>query len=82
MLTIGVLGLQGAVREHLDCLNALPDITGIAVKKAADISAVDALILPGGESTTMGKLLEEFKLTRILAASIQSGIPVWEPVPV
>ncbi|XWE59805.1 pyridoxal 5'-phosphate synthase glutaminase subunit PdxT [Sporomusa sphaeroides] len=77
LLTIGVLGLQGAVREHLDCLNALPDITGIAVKKAADISAVDALILPGGESTTMGKLLEEFKLTRVLAASIQSGIPVW-----
>jgi 5'-phosphate synthase pdxT subunit len=77
LLTIGVLSLQGAVQEHLDCLNSLPDTKGIPVKKAADISAVDALILPGGESTTIGKLLQEFELTSILTDRIQSGMPVW-----
>lgn len=77
MPTIGVLALQGAVQEHLDCLNALPEIKGIAVKKAAEISAVDGLILPGGESTTMGKLLREFDLSQLIIDRIQSGMPVW-----
>ena len=77
MLTVGVLALQGAVQEHLDCLNALPDTQGIAVKKAAELSTVDALILPGGESTTMGKLLQEFDLAPLLADKIKSGLPVW-----
>lgn len=77
MLKIGVLGLQGAVREHLDCLNALPNIAGVIVKKAADINAVDGLILPGGESTTMSKLLCEFKLTQVLTDRIKAGMPVW-----
>lgn len=77
MPTIGVLALQGAVQEHLDCLNAIPDIEGIAVKKAADINAVDGLILPGGESTTMGKLLREFDLSQRIIDRVQSGMPVW-----
>lgn len=77
MLTVGVLALQGAVAEHLDCLNALPDTRGIAVKKAAELHTVDALILPGGESTTMGKLLQTFDLAPSLTGQIRSGLPVW-----
>lgn len=77
MLTVGVLALQGAVQEHLDCLNALPDTRGLAVKKAAELTAVDALILPGGESTAIGKLLREFELTSLLTDRIRSGLPVW-----
>lgn len=77
MLTIGVLALQGAVQEHLDCLNSLPDTKGIAVKKTAELNTIDALILPGGESTTMGKLLHEFNLTPNLMEKIRSGLPVW-----
>lgn len=77
MLTIGVLALQGAVQEHLDCLNALPDVTGVIVKKAADFESIDGLILPGGESTAMGKLLRQFELTQVLTDKIQSGMPVW-----
>ncbi|MDF2568999.1 MAG: pdxT [Sporomusa sp.] len=77
MLTIGVLALQGAVQEHLDCLNALPDVTGVIVKKAADFDNIDALILPGGESTTMGKLLRQFDLTQVVTDKVQAGMPIW-----
>lgn len=77
MLTIGVLALQGAVREHLDCLSRLPNLRGLAIKKAADFDNIDGLILPGGESTTMGKLLTEFKLTPVITGKIKAGLPVW-----
>nr|WP_238528229.1 pyridoxal 5'-phosphate synthase glutaminase subunit PdxT [Acetonema longum] len=76
-MTIGVLALQGAVKEHLDHLNALPQIRGVAVKKAADLAPVAGLILPGGESTAMGKLLREFLLSRAILDRIQEGMPVW-----
>jgi 5'-phosphate synthase pdxT subunit len=77
MLTIGVLALQGAVREHLDCLNLLPGVVGVAIKKATDLEKIDGLILPGGESTAIGKLLREFELIEIIKAKIQAGMPVW-----
>lgn len=77
MLTIGVLALQGAVQEHLDCLHSLPGVTGIPIKKAADINSIAGLILPGGESTAIGKLLQEFQLTPLLIAKIRAGLPVW-----
>ncbi|WP_425058824.1 Pyridoxal 5'-phosphate synthase subunit PdxT [Sporomusa carbonis] len=77
MVTIGVLALQGAVKEHLDCLNALPEVRGIPVKKAADFTDIDGLILPGGESTTMGKLLREYNLSQLLIDKITGGMPVW-----
>ncbi|HML88199.1 MAG TPA: pyridoxal 5'-phosphate synthase glutaminase subunit PdxT [Methylomusa anaerophila] len=76
-MTIGVLALQGAVKEHLDRLNSLPDVAGLAVKKAADLNNIDGLILPGGESTTIGKLLREFNLSPILIDKINRGLPVW-----
>lgn len=77
MLTIGVLALQGAVQEHLDCLNSLSGVAGLPIKKAADFDALDGLILPGGESTTMGKLLQEFQLSALLIDKIRAGLPVW-----
>lgn len=77
MLTIGVLALQGAVKEHIERLQALPEVQGVLIKTAAEIGSVDGLILPGGESTTMGKLLREFDMLEPLTAKIQSGLPVW-----
>ena len=71
---IGVLALQGDFREHLAALRAC-EVEGVPIRLAADLDAVDALILPGGESTTMARLLEPG-----LAASIQrraaAGMPV------
>lgn len=77
MANIGVLALQGAVAEHLACLNALDDVTARAVKTRAQLDEVDALIMPGGESTTMGKLLVEYDLMKPLQDRIQKGMPVW-----
>jgi len=71
---IGVLALQGDFREHLAALRAC-EVEGVPIRLVADLDAVDALILPGGESTTMARLLEPG-----LAGSIQrrsaAGMPV------
>jgi len=77
MLRIGVLSLQGAVIEHLRMLNSLGGVEAVAVKTAPEIASVDALILPGGESTTMGKLLNDFNLMGFLSQRIGAGMPVW-----
>lgn len=72
---IGVLALQGAVephRKHIEACNA--DFK--AVKTQADFDKVDAFILPGGESTTMLKLIQRFDLWDILAKQFQTK-PVW-----
>jgi 5'-phosphate synthase pdxT subunit len=77
IVTIGVLALQGSFKEHLTCLQALPEVHGVCVKTAEELNSVDGLILPGGESTTMGKLLREFGILEPLAKKIQTGLPVW-----
>jgi len=77
MATIGVLSLQGAVAEHLDCLNKLGNVRGLEVKTSQQLEQVDALIIPGGESTTMGKLLAEYDLIHPLQDRIKGGMPVW-----
>lgn len=77
MKHIGVLALQGAVQEHLNILKAMPGINGIAVKSHAELLAIDGLILPGGESTAIGKLLEYFQLLKPLKNQISQGLPTW-----
>lgn len=57
--TIGVLGLQGAVREHINQVESL-GLQGIIVKKPEQLAEIDGLILPGGESTTMRKLIDRY----------------------
>lgn len=74
--TIGVLALQGDVREHLAALRALK-IDGVPVRRLAELDAVDALILPGGESTTIDKMLRAFGLFEPLRARIGLGLPVF-----
>ncbi|MFC0309073.1 pyridoxal 5'-phosphate synthase glutaminase subunit PdxT [Gallibacterium trehalosifermentans] len=58
-LTIGVLALQGAVSEHLAQLQQL-GVTAIAVKQIAQLAQLDGIILPGGESTAIGKLMRNY----------------------
>lgn len=77
MKTIGVLGLQGAIQEHLDMLNRIENIKSCIVKYKRDIEAIDALIIPGGESTAIGRLLADFDLTDSIKLRIQTGMPVW-----
>ncbi|MFD1850631.1 pyridoxal 5'-phosphate synthase glutaminase subunit PdxT [Oceanobacillus bengalensis] len=59
MGTIGVLGLQGAVEEHIRQIEAL-NYKGIVIKKPEQLDIIDGLILPGGESTTMRKLIDRY----------------------
>ena len=75
-MNIGVLSFQGGVVEHLNQIQALGH-KGIQVKKEADLDNIDAIILPGGESTTIGKLLNITKLMEPLRKKIQEGMPVW-----
>jgi pyridoxal 5'-phosphate synthase pdxT subunit len=73
---IGVLALQGDFREHL---NALRDIGVVAVpvRRAGELEAVDGLVIPGGESTTMSHLLGELELLEPLRARLADGLPAY-----
>ena len=77
MEKIGVLALQGSFAEHLEILKKMPNIEAIPVKTIAELEAVDRLILPGGESTTIGKLLHSTGLFSVLKKRIDEGMPVW-----
>ncbi len=70
---VGVLALQGDVREHLVVLRALGAEPRL-VRTAADLAACTALVLPGGESTTMARLIEAFQLEPPLRAAIAAGL--------
>jgi 5'-phosphate synthase pdxT subunit len=72
--TIGVLALQGDVREHLDALSR-PGVNAAPVRRPLELEACDALVLPGGESTTMAKLAGIFGLLEPLRERIADGMP-------
>jgi pyridoxal 5'-phosphate synthase pdxT subunit len=73
---VGVLALQGAFRAHEEALSAL-GIESRQVRTPAQLAQVDALVMPGGESTTMSKLLESSRLFDPLAERIAGGMPVF-----
>jgi len=74
--TIGVLSLQGDVREHLRVLTALgADAT--TVRRVGELERCHALVVPGGESTTMAKLARTFELFEPIQARIGAGMPVF-----
>jgi pyridoxal 5'-phosphate synthase pdxT subunit len=74
--TIGVLALQGDVREHLQVLAAL-GVEPIAVRRPRELAACHGLVIPGGESTTMAKLARIFDLFDPLRARIADGLPAF-----
>jgi pyridoxal 5'-phosphate synthase pdxT subunit len=73
--TVGVLALQGDVLEHLRALRR-SGANALTVRSAQDLARVDALVIPGGESTTIGKLIELFHLGEPVKARISEGMPV------
>jgi len=74
--TVGVFALQGDVREHVAALGRL-GLDTVTVRRPAELDACDALILPGGESTTMEKLARAFDLFDPLVARIRDGMPTF-----
>jgi 5'-phosphate synthase pdxT subunit len=75
-LRVGVFALQGDVREHLQLLTSL-GVESIEVRNTEQLASVDGLILPGGESTTISKLIDIFSLRDDLLAYIAKGNPVY-----
>ncbi|MDV3124958.1 pyridoxal 5'-phosphate synthase glutaminase subunit PdxT [Mycobacterium sp. 21AC1] len=73
---VGVLALQGDTREHLAALREAGAEAGI-VRRLPELDAVDALVIPGGESTAMSHLLREFDLLEPLRARIAEGLPCY-----
>lgn len=77
MIQIGILALQGSVAEHKRMLEKIEGVVPYEVKSLADLDFISGIILPGGESTTIGKLMKDFGLTEKLTEKIRKGLPVW-----
>src|SRR5689334_22057436 len=75
-MKIGVLALQGAFREHAEALDALGADVAF-VKRPEHLSGIDAIFLPGGESTTIDKLLDTSELRAPLTESLRAGVPAF-----
>ena len=75
-MKVGILALQGAFREHITMLNAL-EVESVVVRSLEDLTDIEGLIIPGGESTTMMKLLVELNLFDGLREIISAGLPTW-----
>jgi 5'-phosphate synthase pdxT subunit len=73
---VGVLALQGDVREHLAALPEL-GVEVVTVRRPEELAGVDALVVPGGESTTIGKLTVRAGLLEPLRAAVAGGLPVY-----
>ena len=75
-MKIGVLCLQGAVREHVAALEKC-DVEVVCVKRKEQLAELDGLIIPGGESTTIGKLIDRFGLGEAIKEMQQQGKPIY-----
>ncbi|WP_309138712.1 pyridoxal 5'-phosphate synthase glutaminase subunit PdxT [Nocardia cyriacigeorgica] len=73
---IGVLALQGDVREHVSALERC-GARAVLVRRVEELASVDGLVLPGGESTAISKLLEVFELLEPLRARLRDGLPAF-----
>lgn len=77
MINIGILALQGSIIEHLRMLSKIEGINPLEVKSVSDLHRVSGLILPGGESTAIGKLLKDFGLSEPIIKRAHEGMPLW-----
>ena len=75
-MRIGVLAVQGAFQEHIDVLRQI-GVEAVAVRLPSDLEGLAGLILPGGESTTMRKLIERWQLGRPILDLAQKGAPIF-----
>ena len=75
-MKVGILALQGDVREHMNILRKL-DAEPIKVKSPEDLTDIDALIIPGGESTTISLLMRKYKLDAAIKEKHKHGLPIY-----
>ncbi len=77
MINVGVLALQGSIAEHVHSLSMIEGIHPCEVKSVSDLGKISGLILPGGESTTIDKLIKDFGLTEHIIKRAKEGMPIW-----
>lgn len=75
-MKIGVLAIQGGVAEHIHHLEAIGS-EAVYVKGKEDLEGIDGLILPGGESTAIGKILKDTGVLALISDRVSNGLPVW-----
>lgn len=75
-MKIGVLAMQGAYAEHISMLKKL-EVDVVEIRNKEDLKNINGLIIPGGESTTMGKLIRSLDIYDDLKEKIEGGLPVW-----
>lgn len=76
-MKIGVLALQGAVSEHLKSLQQAGADETVPVKRKEELRGLDGLVLPGGESTTIGKLMNEYEMMAPIREMALAGVPMF-----
>lgn len=76
IMKIGVLALQGAFREHIEMLRSM-DVDAVEVRMPEQLRDLDGLIIPGGESTTIGKIATQYGLIEPIREMVAQGKPVW-----
>ncbi|MBF8266686.1 MAG: pdxT [Dehalococcoidia bacterium] len=76
MVKVGVLALQGDFAEHIQVLDAM-GVEALEVRLPHDLRKVDALIIPGGESTTIARLMKSFGLAQEIKSAVGEGMPTW-----
>ena len=80
-MRIGVLALQGAFTEHISALHQL-EVEAVPIRLPEEMAGLDGLIIPGGESTTISRLMSTYQLTGEIANRARDGLAVLEHVPV
>lgn len=76
-MRVGVLGVQGSVKEHMDKLKLIKGVETVEAKDRDTILTLDALIIPGGESTAIGKILVDFGLKDAILKLNERKVPIW-----
>jgi len=77
MKRVGVLAIQGDFAEHIAAMNEVEGAEAFQVRKASEIADLDGLIIPGGESTTIGKICEMFGVDQAIIAAHARGMAIW-----
>ncbi len=75
-MKVGVLAMQGAFIEHINALEKL-GVESITVRNEKDLENIHGIIIPGGESTSIGKLLDILELKEKIKTKIEQGLPTW-----
>ncbi|MDO7977522.1 pyridoxal 5'-phosphate synthase glutaminase subunit PdxT [Oceanotoga teriensis] len=77
MIKIGVLDIQGGVEEHVNILKKIENIEVLKVKYPKDLNNIDGLIIPGGESTTISKLMKKYGFIEAIKNFSKNGKSIW-----